>query len=255
MYTNCEACGNSINLEKNENRPFQNFKNLCTYCHDSKQEVYFNEMKRQEDEFNSYPETIKPEMKFQPENRTKLGKIAHFSTLPYETCFQECSYCYSVKSVKMYPSVKKCYTDNTNRLNNGERLPEIPKNRNVVRMYVSGDFQSVWVISEWVRLARANKNVIFYGYTKQWKSKVEGMLPMLTILKSLPNVVLRASVDSQIGYIVPAGWTKAGIDDTAIKEKKHFICKSNKQNGLKCEKCKVCFSLKHQNIPVYFPAH
>jgi len=71
----------------------------------------------------------------------------------------------------------------------------------------------------------------------------------------MPNVVLRASVDSQIGYDVPKGWVKAGIDDTAIKAKKHFICKSTPKNGLKCIACKVCFSVKHKNVPVYFPAH
>lgn len=224
-----------------------------------------DEWRKLEKEVNAYdeaerakivPSKVKPlKMKFQKENRAKLGKIAHFSTLPYITCFKDCSYCYSVKSVRMYPSVKECYINNTNRLNNGERLPEIPKNRSIVRMYVSGDFQSVWVVSEWIRLARENKHVIFYGYTKQYKSKIDGMLPMLNILKSLKNVVLRASVDSEMGYNVPVGWVKAGILENNKKEERYFICKSNKSNGLKCSACKVCFLPKYQNTPVYFPPH
>ena len=192
-------------------------------------------------------------LKFQTENKHKLGKIAHFSTLPHKTCYQACSYCYAIKSVRQYPNVKKCYTGNTKALNNGALLPDVPKNRNVVRMYVSGDFQNQHTIKEWWRLAKENKTVTFYGYTKQWKNPE--LAPFLPALRDLPNVVLRASVDSQIGYDVPKGWTKAGIDDTALKAKKHFICKSTSKNGLKCEKCKVCFLPKFRNVPVYFPQH
>ncbi len=192
-------------------------------------------------------------MKFQLENRTKLGKIAHFSTLPYKTCYQKCTYCYAIKSVRMYPSVKKCYTDNTKALNNGVSLPDVPANRSVVRMYVSGDFQNTWTIYEWCRLAYDNPNVTFYGYTKQWLNSE--LLPHLEELKAMPNVVLRASVDLQTGYNTPIGWTKAGINDAAIKATKHFICKSTSKNGLKCDKCKVCFLPKFKAVPVYFPQH
>lgn len=192
-------------------------------------------------------------MKFQTENKTKLGKIAHFSTLPYKTCFQNCSYCYAVKSVKMYPSVKKCYTDNTNALNNGALLPEIPKNRNVVRMYVSGDFQNVHTIKEWIRLAQQNKQVTFYGYTKQWKNKE--LLPYFNSLSVQSNVVLRASVDNEIGYDIPKGWTQAGVKEDKQYNGKFFTCKSNSKNGLKCDKCKICFLPRYKNVPVYFPKH
>ncbi len=194
-------------------------------------------------------------LKMQPSNRTKLGKIAHFSTLPFKTCYQSCDYCYALKSVRMYPSVKANYTKNTEALYNGALLPDVPKNRRVVRMYVSGDFQNIHTVKQWIELANKpqNKEVMFYGYTKQWKDNE--MLPFLTILKNLPNVVLRASVDSLTGYDIPATWTQAGILEDTEKDYKYFVCKSNKKTGLKCDKCKVCFSVKHKNIPIYFPKH
>jgi hypothetical protein len=196
-----------------------------------------------------------PKLKFQPRNKTKLGNIAHFSTMPYDTCFVNCKYCYALKSTKRYPTVKACYVNNQERLDKGEKLPSVPKNRSIVRMYVSGDFQSIYVISEWIRLARENKTVTFYGYTKQFKNKKDGFLPMLNILRMMPNVVLRASVDATIGYNVPSGWVKAGILEDNKKDGRFFVCKSNNSTGLKCEKCKVCFLPKFQHIPVYFPAH
>lgn len=206
------------------------------------------------EDLTPFKTTHKP-LVFQKENRHKLGKIAHFSTMPYDTCIQKCEYCYSVKSVNQYPNVKTNYTHNQTQLDRGVKLPDVPKGRDIVRMYLSGDFQSIYVISEWIRLARENKNVIFYGYTKQWKSKEEGFLPMLNILKSMTNVVLRASVDNQIGHNIPNGWVRAGILEQGKPKGEHFICKSNKSNGLKCDTCKICFMPKHKDKEIYFPAH
>ncbi len=196
---------------------------------------------------------IATKLKMQKENKTKLGKIAHFSTLPYVTCAFDCEYCYAVKSVRMYPSVKANYTRNTQALYNGGLLPDVPKKRDVVRFYVAGDFQNIHAVKEWTRLARENKSVMFYGYTKAW-TKPE-LLPYLNIFKNEGNVVIRASVDEKTGYDIPENWTKAGILEDNEKKGKFFTCKSNKKTGLKCDKCKVCFSVKFKDIPVYFPAH
>ena len=193
-------------------------------------------------------------LKFQPENKSKLGKIAHFSTMPFKTCYQECSYCYALKSVRMYPSVKSNYEYNTNSLNNGAIFGDIPKKRKVVRMYVSGDFQNLHTINQWYVKAIENKDVMFYGYTKQWKNAK--LVKALTILKSLNNVVLRASVDDQIGYDIPNGWVKSGIfEDKAIKGDRYIVCKSTTKNGLKCDTCKICFKKNIESVEVYFPKH
>ncbi len=197
-------------------------------------------------------------LKFQLENKTKLGKIAHFSTLPVKTCYQDCGYCYAKKSVRMYPTVKENYTRNTNALNNFENLPDTPKNRKVVRMYVSGDFQNKHAINEWRRLALYTPDTIFYGYTKQWKNKK--LLKELEKLKSYNNVVLRASVDDKTGYNVPKGWIKAGITDSKSRGLqlengvKSYVCKFQ-DDKIKCDTCRICFSKKLENIEIYFPKH
>lgn len=193
---------------------------------------------------------------FQKENRTKLGKIAHFSTMPYDTCAQKCKYCYAMKSVNQYPATKANYTKNTDALNNGESLPDIP-NRDVVRMYVAGDFQNLHAVNEWIRLSMSNPQVKFFGYTKQWLNPT--LLPALEKLKNRPNVVLRASVDKETGYAVPKTWTKAGIYEnnaslSHVKAKDYYIC-NFKESKNKCDVCRVCFSSKQQHKAVFFPRH
>jgi hypothetical protein len=200
-----------------------------------------------------------PELTYQLENKTKLGKISHFSTLPQKTCFQDCQYCYALKAQRIYPNVRANWTKNTNALYNGALLPLIPRNRQgkplrkTMRLYLSGDFQNVHTAKQWIFKAQENQDVMFFGYTKQWQNR--DLLPFLETLKALPNVVLRASVDKETGYNVPEGWTKAGILEDNIKEAKFFVCKSNAKTKLKCFDCKVCFSVKHKNTPVYFPKH
>ncbi len=197
-------------------------------------------------------------LKFQLGNKTKLGKIAHFSTLPVKTCYQDCGYCYAKKSVRMYPTVKKNYIMNTNALNNGKSLPDIPQSRNVVRMYVSGDFQNKHAINEWVRVALKHPKVIFYGYTKQWKNKK--LLKELEKLKGYDNVVLRASVDDKTGYNVPKGWIKAGITGSKSRGLQlknginSYVCKFQ-DDKVKCDTCRICFNKNFKDIEIYFPKH
>ncbi len=90
---------------------------------------------------------------------------------------------------------------------------------------------------------------MFFGYTKQWKNKK--FIKALTMLKGLKNVVIRASVDDQIGYDIPETWSKCGVLEDTPKDKKHFICKCN----VKCDECGFCFDKTKEDIEVYFPKH
>lgn len=199
----------------------------------------------------------KTHYKFMKKQTSKMGKIAHFST-DHTTCFRVCSYCYGKKAVNMYKATKRNYENNTKVLNGGGSLPDIPKNADIVRMYVNGDFHTLHVINQWYMLARKNPQVKFFGYTKQWQNRK--LLSGLEKLKQLPNVVLRASVDCETGYNIPKGWSIAGIYTEEVKEiarhykLKHYVCKFSK-NKIKCDSCKICFKSKLSHYAIFFPYH
>ncbi len=199
-------------------------------------------------------------LKFQSQNKSKLGKIAHFST-DHSTCFKVCKYCYNHKSIRMYKATKANYESNTRALNNGESLPNVPKNRDVVRMYMNGDFDSIETINEWKRLATENPETKFFGYTKQWQNS--HLILALLELSKMDNVVLRASVDSEtdktIFDVQKAGFSIAGIFEgnkslSRVNAKNYYVCKFA-ENKRTCDKCKICFSKKLSHYAIFFPAH
>jgi len=193
------------------------------------------------------------EMKWQVRN-SKLGLMAHFS----KECPFECPYCYGLKAIHQYKGTKENIRFNTEMLLTNE-MPLIPNNRSIARLFsVYGDFESIEEIKKVIRLAQKQPNKIIYGYTKTWT--ISSYLPYLRYLKNMKNVVLRFSVDNIIGDKVPTDFTKAGIvDNKTDTTKKHFICqfgnKKHKMYKLTCDKCKICFTKKLENMPVYFPAH
>jgi hypothetical protein len=193
-------------------------------------------------------------MKFQRYN-SKLGKVQHFSTLPVDTCYQDCGYCYSKKSLQQYPNVIKNYMYNTKQLNKGKPLPDPYNNCKVIRMYVSGDFQNIHTIKEWIRLSKKHKDKTFYGYTKQWQNKE--LLPYLNKLRKLDNVVLRASIDTNT-RLPSKSWTVSGViqDNTQqrLKMRRTYTCLSTTKK-IKCSDCRICFSKKLKQLTILFPYH
>jgi hypothetical protein len=215
------------------------------------------------EKFNSYPDTIKPESKkavnihykFQDKQNSKLGKIAHFST-NLSTCSQKCSYCYAKKAIRMYKNTRANYDNNTNVLKSSGILPDVPKNRDIIRMYVAGDMSTVKEIKAWINLAskKENRQKIFFGYTKAWINPE--LLPELEKLKSLNNVILRASMDKQTGYDIPKNWAGAGINnpETIKHAKKLYVCKFEK-NKIKCDSCRICFRKNLSHFSIFFNMH
>jgi hypothetical protein len=206
------------------------------------------------------------ELKFQLKGSKVGNKIFHFST-NHDTCLKKCSYCYNHASIRRYKNTGINYDNNTQGIIDRLRLPAIPKNKIAGRMSLNGDFSfknlkdSVFYINEWHRLAIANRNVMFFGYTKSWQDK--RLLNCLNAFKAEKNVVLRASVDDETGYNIPPTWTMAGIATIEVIEetskKTVFVCKFNqkghKLHKVTCDKCKVCFNKGSENIVVLFPKH
>ena len=80
-------------------------------------------------------------------------------------------YCYAQKGNYRFPSVKKGLNnryelskkDEFVTIMNANILLERPTH---VRIHDSGDFYSIAYLNKWVEIAKANKEVIFYAYTK-----------------------------------------------------------------------------------------
>jgi len=80
-------------------------------------------------------------------------------------------YCYAQKGNYRFPSVKKGLNkryelskkDEFVTIMNANILLERPTH---VRIHDSGDFYSIAYLNKWVEIANANKDVIFYAYTK-----------------------------------------------------------------------------------------
>tara|TARA_R100000541_G_scaffold24676_1_gene34323 strand:+ start:91 stop:693 length:603 start_codon:yes stop_codon:yes gene_type:complete len=104
-----------------------------------------------------------------PAYKTKSGKI----TCPFA---KECiKYCYAQKgNYTRFPIVKQLMEqkyeitkqDNFNTLMNEEIKKKKAK---YIRIHDSGDFYSIKYLLKWVDIANANKEIIFYAYTKSIK--------------------------------------------------------------------------------------
>ena len=110
-----------------------------------------------------------------PAFKTKAGK----TTCPFAGGCQK--YCYAQKgNYTRFPIVQELMEqkyllskqDNFNTLMNEEIAKKKPTH---VRIHDSGDFYSVKYLNKWVTIAKQNKNVIFYAYTKSIKFFTEGL--------------------------------------------------------------------------------
>lgn len=96
-----------------------------------------------------------------------------------------------------------------------DRLPgdedPLPDDAKLVRIHVSGDFNSVEYVEEWIRLADSRPEVNFFGYTRSWR--VLELLEPLERFRALSNVQLFASMDTSIEELPPQGWRRAWIEN------------------------------------------
>lgn len=99
----------------------------------------------------------------------------------------------------------------------GDDVPEIPKECQVLRIHVSGDFDSVGYIKNWITRIKERPEVIVWAYTRSWR--LDMLLPALEELRALPNMQLFASIDPSTKEMPPAGWRRAWI----WREQPHVI--------------------------------
>lgn len=98
----------------------------------------------------------------------------------------------------------------THERNGGDIVPAIPADCQILRIHVSGDFDTVEYISNWIYRLEQRPDVTAWAYTRSWR--VYSLLPWLEILRKLPNMQLFASMDKSHNDVPPTGWRRAWID-------------------------------------------
>jgi hypothetical protein len=178
----------------------------------------------------------------------KLGPIASFSTPPGVTCpgaSEWCVTCYAKKYFRMYKNVQTAYERNRQARTESDFVDTmIAKIKGpFFRIHVSGDFDSLEYIDQWITIAKARPDVAFWAYTRSWN--VPTLVEALDRLRALPNVQLFASHDATMSA-PPSGWRVAGIEGTDTV--RGYACPE--QNGRKanCLDCGYCFRGKRGNV-------
>jgi hypothetical protein len=214
---------------------------------------------------------------------TKLGMdgVYTFSRLPGRiggTCpgaTPECQdICYAMRVIKT-PPVWDMWAKNSafgRELENAN--DPLPPDAKIVRIHVSGDFDSANYVDEWYYLAKARPDVRFFGYTRSWR--VPKLLGALEQLRALPNVQLFASMDKSMDELPPLGWRRAWLEDDpratkrAIREpgpagqnegvyvaglfdsdeldSSAYICPEETGRKANCQDCDYCIRGRHGDV-------
>lgn len=129
-----------------------------------------------------------------------LDPLVDDPTVNLGTCpgsSNECrSICYAVRPVEEHGAVFNMWAGNA-----GSDVPPLPADAKLLRLHVSGDFDSVEYIQNWIDRMRERPDVTMWVYTRSWR--VAELLPYLETLRALPNVQMFASMDESIPEMPP----------------------------------------------------
>lgn len=186
---------------------------------------------------------------------SKIGPgIYTYSRLPSRhgvgTCPGSTDLCESVCYSKRFRNNSPLWEwmrENTYR---GANLPRLPNDAKVVRVHVSGDFDTKEYIEAWGDLCSLNPRVLFFAYTRSWR--VPSLLPSLELLKAHPNVQLFASMDVSTVEVPPQGWRCAWLGSLP-EGVKALPCPEDAGEKDNCEVCGYCFRGKRGDV--LFPIH
>lgn len=141
-------------------------------------------------------------------------------------------------------------------------VPPIPRECRLLRIHVSGDFDSPEYVYNWLDRLEARPDVTAWTYTRSWR--VPSILPALEDLRKLPNIQVFASMDTSTEELPPPGWRIAWIegDERLIPTRSphHFVtgyddegwvgyvCPEETGRKENCEKCRYCFDGKKHDV-------
>ena len=186
---------------------------------------------------------------------------------------EECqSICYAARPVAEQGMVFTMWQRNSVR----DDVPEIPEDCKILRIHVSGDFNSVEYILNWIKRLNERPDVRAFAYTRSWR--VPELLPHLETMRAVcGNMQLFASMDKSTTELPPSGWRRAWIaDDDRIKAVPNvrtpdlrwidteesdwhatltgrpdiaIVCPEETGKKLNCEQCRFCIDgTKHDVV-------
>ena len=147
-------------------------------------------------------------------------------------------------------------------------VPPIPEECQVLRLHISGDFDTTAYIDNWINRLTERPDVMCWAYTKSWR--VPALLPALERLRALPNVQLFASMDRTMPDVPPSGWRRAWIDgderagdvqgvvahaDIPVGRNQRafdgvlsLVCPEETKHKANCVDCGYCFKGKKNDV-------
>jgi hypothetical protein len=187
----------------------------------------------------------------------RVNGMSYRGTCPGST--PECeSICYARRPVEERGVVAAMWHTNSQT----DEVPPIPEDAKTLRLHVSGDFDSVDYIRNWITRLTERPDVLTWVYTRSWR--VKALLPALEELRALKNVTVFASMDKSTPSLPPKGWRRAWIDGDVragqpqqvkahLKDpEKHnlktvdgtptYVCPEETKRQPNCEACTYCFA-------------
>jgi protein gp88 len=146
-------------------------------------------------------------------------------------------------------------------------VPPIPAEAKLLRIHVSGDFDTPEYILNWVKRLQARPDVTCWAYTRSWRC--HSLLEFLEQLRALPNVQLFASMDPSCVDTPPVAWRRAWIwrdapkngwpmetrlhrwsnrNFTAPDSVTGFACPEETGHKKDCVDCRYCFDGQRNDV-------
>jgi len=138
-------------------------------------------------------------------------------------------------------------------------INKMPRNINVIRLNVTGDFLDEngqvdkSYLNALIKAAKKYPDIFFYGYTHAWRE-------LTGWLKKFPkNVKIWASVNSkpEASEAKAAGWDYARVTTEHDRERSEVYCpvdkakREGREPDITCDKCRLCIDKPKGNI-VFF---
>lgn len=191
---------------------------------------------------------------------SKLGKYTMIVSLtPVASCLPKVpcgnpDACYAIKFFRMYPSVRRAYTDNLKLAKKSPSLFEESVRRvlnhakriDLFRWWSSGDFTSQDVVDSTIQLAHEFPKIPFLAFTKRYDFDFRSVPKNYSIIFS-----------QWPGWTpprpAPAGAMKAWVEDPDYPDpripKNNFLCPGN------CTTCRYCWNIYKYGLDVVFAKH